>query len=255
MDGIVLKPEKTQAEIVFLFSHTCFLHLKHQLIWTLSSTFSRPPEQLCIAAGFQEWCLTHYFLSFLFGVLEHWSMDVTCLKDSLSSEKHAHNLKRYLAICHGVKFLREDKNKLMGKKRICWGVRHTQKQHLAQKVPELKTIGSWESTAGNNHIHLPCSYFSLSWYWRYSIRVGGDLIWQLKTDIISVSCTQRQVSYNRPILMLKCLIDFKFDFCQDPVTAPLSELIECACIFTLLGNKKLSVWEKKLHTELFTLLY
>lgn len=120
MDGIVLKPEKTQAEIMFLFSHTCFLHLKHQLVWTPSFTFSRPPEQLellSIAAGFQEWCLTHYILSFLFGVLEHLSMDVTCLKDSLSSEKHAHNLKRYLAICHGVKFLREDKNKLTGKKK------------------------------------------------------------------------------------------------------------------------------------------
>lgn len=45
MDGIVLKPEETQAEIVFLFSHTYFLHLKHQLLWTLSSTVSRLPEQ------------------------------------------------------------------------------------------------------------------------------------------------------------------------------------------------------------------
>lgn len=45
-------------------------------------------------------------------------MDVTCLKDSLSSEKYAHNLKRYLAICHSVKFLKEDKNKLM-EKQIC----------------------------------------------------------------------------------------------------------------------------------------
>lgn len=45
-------------------------------------------------------------------------MDGTYLKDSLSSGKYAHNLKRKLAICHGVKFLREEKNKLM-EKEIC----------------------------------------------------------------------------------------------------------------------------------------
>lgn len=45
-------------------------------------------------------------------------MDVTSLKDSLSSEKHAHNVKRYLTICHGVKFLREDTNKLTEKNSV-----------------------------------------------------------------------------------------------------------------------------------------
>lgn len=118
-------------------------------------------------------------------------MDVTCLKDSLSSEKHAYNLKSYLAICHGVKILREDKNKLTGEKNL---LRRTQKQHLAQKVPELKTIGSWESTAGKNHIHLPGTFFpyvcTYRHHWRYSIRVGRALLWQLR-QILLVSCTSK----------------------------------------------------------------
>lgn len=157
---------------MFLFSHTCFLHLKHQLLWTLSFTVSGLPEQMELlhaAPGFQELCLTHNFLSFLFGVLEHWSMDVSCLKDSLSSEKHAHNLKRYLAICHAVKILREDKTSSGEKKKNL--LRHTQKQHLAQKVPELKTMGSWESTAGKNHIHLPWTFSSFCLYLRAPLEI------------------------------------------------------------------------------------
>lgn len=196
---------------MFLFSHTCFLHLKHQLLWTLSFTVSGLPEQMELlhaAPGFQELCLTHNFLSFLFGVLEHWSMDVSCLKDSLSSEKHAHNLKRYLAICHAVKILREDKTSSGEKKKSVEA--HTE-----------TTSGSESPWAENNGIlreycRQESHTFALDFFFLLFVLTGttGDTVlgkvetcsdnWR-QTFFCSL-VPQRQVSYHRIILMLKWLL-------------------------------------------------